>query len=85
MAKYKNGQEVTFKIQTDLGTVIDLGGIEGMNDLADEEWRKKDTDNNFMLTDIGYNVIASKKCEVNGPSVIGGDLTIEVTAILEEF
>jgi hypothetical protein len=84
MAKYKDGQEVTFTFETDLGTLIDLGGIEGMNELADEKWGKMPGTGDFMLTDIGYNVVASKK-EESGPSCIGGRMTIEVTAILEEF
>jgi hypothetical protein len=85
MAKYKHGQEVKFKMEMDLGDVIDLGGIDGMNDFADEKWRAMPGTDDFMLTDIGYNVVSSKPMKVSGPSHIGGDLTIEVTAVLEEM
>ena len=81
MAKHKSGDEVTFKIDVDLGDLIDLGGIDGMNDLADEHNPFK----GFMLTDIGYNVIDHESNTLTGPSCIGGNIKIEVTAILEEL
>jgi len=81
MAKHKNGDQVTFKMDIDLSDLIDLGGIDAMNDLADEQNPFK----GFMLTDIGYNVIDHEPNTQSGPSFIGGLVKIEVTAVLEEM
>lgn len=84
MAKYENGQEIYFTFHMSLGDLIDCGGIDNMNDIADNAWKEQVGENNFILTDIGYNILSSTSGE-SGPSNIVGDVTIEVCAVLEEI
>ena len=81
MIEYKNGDEVTFKVTIDLSDLIDMGGIDAMNDLANAKHDFK----GFMLTDIGYNVIDHEPNKQSGTSFIGGNVVVEVTAILYEM
>ncbi len=71
----KVGQEYTFNIKISLEDLIEIDGIEGMNNLADEEFEEY-TGTNFILSDINYESIGIDKKT--------GEIIVQVSAMIEK-
>ena len=73
MDKPKHGDELTFSFAVDLDTLIELNGMEEMNNLMDEEFDKQ-FEVPANLTDIAYRPVGTDDND---------NIIIEATGIVE--
>lgn len=71
--EHESGEEVVFIVKVDFGELIECGGIEGLNEIVDEDAYDKYP--GLCLTDMSYRPVG----------VEGENVLVEVSAILEDF
>ena len=79
MAEPKHGKEFKFTFYIDLYHLIDLEGMENMNEYMDTQLAKEYPNRNIILTDIDYKMAPSFKEPAS--TVVG----IQASGIIEDM